>query len=53
MFGSIELEILATIERGDTISEIADKLDHSESYISRAVTDLSEKGLAYTEQDGR
>jgi DNA-binding MarR family transcriptional regulator len=53
VLGSIELEILATIERGDTISEIADKLDHSESYISRAVTDLSEKGLVYTEQDGR
>lgn len=53
MLRSIELEILATVERGDTISEIAAKLDHSESYISRAVTDLSEKGLIYTERDGQ
>jgi DNA-binding MarR family transcriptional regulator len=49
----IELEVLATVERGDTISELATKLDHSESYLSRAVGDLVEKGLVYTERDGR
>jgi len=49
----IELEVLATVERGDTISELATKLDHSESYLSRAVADLVEKGLVYTERDGR
>jgi DNA-binding MarR family transcriptional regulator len=49
----IELEVLATVDRGDTISELATKLDHSESYLSRAVADLIEKGLAYTERDGR
>jgi len=49
----IELEVLATIDRGDTISELATKLDHSESYLSRAVSDLVEKGLVYTERDGR
>jgi predicted transcriptional regulator len=49
----IELEVLATVERGDTVSETATKLDHSESYLSRAVTDLAEKGLLYTERDGR
>jgi DNA-binding transcriptional ArsR family regulator len=49
----IELEVLAIVERGDTISELATKLDHSESYLSRAVTDLVEKGLLYTERDGR
>ncbi|GGN25818.1 MarR family transcriptional regulator [Halarchaeum nitratireducens] len=53
MLGSIELEVLATVERGDTISDIAAKLNHSKSYVSRAVTDLSEKGLIYTERDGR
>jgi len=53
MLGRIELETLATLERGDTISDIAAKLDHSESYISRAVADLSEKGLVYTERDRR
>lgn len=53
MLRSIELEILATVEHGDTISDIAAKLDQSESYVSRAVTDLSEKGLVYTERDGR
>jgi DNA-binding MarR family transcriptional regulator len=49
----IELEVLATVERGDTISELATKLDHSESYLSRAVTDLVEKGLLYAKRDGR
>jgi len=49
----IELEVLATVDRGDTISELATKLDHSESYLSRAVGDLVEKGLVYTERDGR
>lgn len=53
MLGSIELRILAIAERGDTISDIATKLDRSESYISRAVTSLSEKGLVYVERDGR
>ena len=49
----IELEVLATVDRGDTISELATKLDHSKSYFSRAVADLVEKGLVYTERDGR
>jgi len=30
-----------------------DEVDHSESYLSRAVADLVEKGLVYTERDGR
>jgi DNA-binding MarR family transcriptional regulator len=49
----IGLEVLATVEPSDTISELATKLDHSESYLSRAVGDLVEKGLVYTERDGR
>ena len=49
----IELEVLATVARGDTISELASKLDHSESYLSRAVADLAQNGLVYTERDGR
>ncbi|WP_248897124.1 MarR family transcriptional regulator [Haloplanus halobius] len=53
MLRRIELEVLATVDRGDTISELATKLDHSESYLSRAVGDLGEKGLVYTERDGR
>ncbi|OIB56183.1 helix-turn-helix transcriptional regulator [Natrialba sp. SSL1] len=53
MLRRIELEVLATVDRGDTISELATKLDHSESYLSRAVGDLIEKGLVYTERDGR
>ena len=53
MLRRIELEVLATVERGDTISELATKLDHSESYLSRAVANLVEKGLVYTERDGR
>ncbi|MBX0297710.1 MarR family transcriptional regulator [Haloarcula nitratireducens] len=53
MLRRIELEVLATVDRGDTISELAAKLDHSESYLSRAVADLVERGLVYTERDGR
>ncbi|AKH98739.1 hypothetical protein HLASF_3113 (plasmid) [Halanaeroarchaeum sulfurireducens] len=53
MLRRIELEVLATVERGDTISDLAIKLDHSESYLSRAVADLREKGVVYTERDGR
>ncbi len=53
MLRRIELEVLATVDRGDTISELATKLDHSESYLSRAVADLVKKGLVYTERDGR
>lgn len=53
MLRSIELDVLATVERGDTISDVAASLDHSESYISRAITTLSAKGLVYTERDGR
>jgi len=53
MLRRIELEVLATVVRGDTISELATKLDHSESYLSRAIADLVEKGLVYTERDGR
>ena len=53
VLGRIELEVLANANRGDTISEISEKLGHSESYVSRAVSDLSEKGLCHTERDGR
>jgi DNA-binding MarR family transcriptional regulator len=49
----IELEVLAAVDRGDTISDLATKVDHSESYLSRAVGDLAEKGLVNTERDGR
>ncbi|MDQ2074490.1 MarR family transcriptional regulator [Haloarcula sp. H-GB4] len=53
MLRRIELEVLATVDRGDTISDLATKLDHSESYLSRAVGNLVEKGIVYTERDGR
>jgi DNA-binding MarR family transcriptional regulator len=49
----IKLEVLAIVDRGDTIADLSTKLDHSESYLSRAVGDLVEKGLVYTERDGR
>jgi len=50
---SIELEVLATVERGDTISDLATNLGHSKSYLSRAVAALAEKGLVYTKRNGR
>jgi len=53
MLRRIELELLATVDRGDTISGLATKLDYSESYLSRGVGDLVEKRLIYTERDGR
>ncbi|ACV12208.1 conserved hypothetical protein [Halorhabdus utahensis DSM 12940] len=53
MLRRIELAVLATVDRGDTISQLATKLDHSESYLSRAVGDLAQNGLVYTERDGR
>ncbi|WP_254861453.1 ArsR family transcriptional regulator [Halovivax gelatinilyticus] len=53
MLRRIELEILATIEGGETITELATKVDHSESYLSRAVGALVEKRLVYAERDGR
>ena len=53
MLRRLELEILATVESGDSISELAMKLDHSESYTSRAVGNLEEKHLVGTRRDGR
>jgi predicted transcriptional regulator len=49
VLGSAELEILVTVNRGDSIAEIAATLDHSDSYVSRAVSTLAEKGLVYNE----
>jgi hypothetical protein len=40
MLRRIELEVLATVDCGDTISELATKLDHSKSYFSHAVAEL-------------
>ncbi len=34
MLRRIELEVLANVDRGDTISELAAKLAHSESYLN-------------------
>lgn len=53
MLRRIELEILATVERGDTIAELATKLDLSESYTSRVVSALDENGLVYLETEHR
>ena len=53
MLRRIELEVLGIADAGDTISELATKLDYSESYLSRVVSDLDEKGLIHTEQVGR
>jgi DNA-binding transcriptional ArsR family regulator len=53
MLRRAELEVLATVDSGDTISELASKLDNSESHLSLVVTGLAEKGLVYTTRDGR
>lgn len=49
----IELEVLTSVDWGDTFSEFEMKLDHSESYLSRAVADLVKRGLIYTGRDDR
>jgi predicted transcriptional regulator len=49
----IELEVLATDDPGNTIADLATKVDHSESYLSRSVADLVEKGLVYMARDER
>lgn len=38
-----ELEVPTTVDRGDTISELANKLDDSGSHVPRIVTELAEK----------
>lgn len=53
MLGRIGFEVLATVERGDSVSDLAAKLDRSESYLSRVVSDLAEEGLVHTKRDGR
>ena len=53
MLRRIVLKILATADRCDAISKLATKLNQSESYLSRAVADLAEKGRVYTKRDGR
>lgn len=53
MLRGSELEVLATVERGDTIAEIAAELEYSESYVSRVVADLAAKNLLYADRDGR
>ncbi|NUC74821.1 MarR family transcriptional regulator [Haloterrigena sp. SYSU A558-1] len=53
MLRSSELEALAAIERGDTIADLAARLEHSESYVSRVVADLAAKNLLYADRDGR
>jgi DNA-binding MarR family transcriptional regulator len=45
------LEVLATVDHGDMISDHSTKLDHSENYLSRTIGNLVEKGLVYTERD--
>ncbi|WP_121745041.1 MarR family transcriptional regulator [Natronorubrum halophilum] len=53
MLRGSELEVLGAIERGETISELATRLEYSESYVSRVVANLAGKGVVYTERDGR
>ena len=53
MLRRIELKVLGIADSSDTISELARKLDYSESYLSRVISDLDENGLIHTEQAGR
>lgn len=53
MIRNSELAVLGVLERGDTIADVAAKLDRGESHVSRTVSDLEKKELVRTERDGR
>ena len=48
-----EIQLLQALEEKKTLSELADRLDLSESYVSELVTRLEEQDLVYTKKDGR
>lgn len=49
---SIDFQVIEAIERPDTVSNIAKNVGYSESYVSRSVDDLSQKGILYRDRNG-
>lgn len=48
-----EIQVLQALEEERTISELAEHLDLSRSYVSELVTNLEEQQLVYTRKEGR
>lgn len=53
MYTEAELRVLATVRDGSTISELAEALDRSESYVSQLVSEMESKGLLSTTRSGK
>ena len=48
-----EIRVLQALEEEQTISELAEHLDLSKSYVSELVSDLEEQRLVYTHKEGK
>lgn len=53
MLGESALTALAALREPMTVSELAERLDRSQSYVSEVVAELADKGLVRKEQNGR
>lgn len=53
MLREAELRVLAALREPVSITELADRLDRSQNYVSEVVTDLAEKGLVQKQWAGR
>lgn len=53
MLREAELRVLAALREPVSITDLAERLDRSQSYVSEVVADLGEKGLVRKERAGR
>jgi predicted transcriptional regulator len=53
MLGESELTALEALREPTTVSGLADRLGHSQSYVSEVVDNLADKGLVRKERNGR
>jgi len=53
VYTKAELQVLATLESGSSISELADDLDRSVNYVSELVERVETKGLVHTHRSGK
>ena len=53
MLREAELRVLAAVREPVSVTELAERLDRSQSYVSEVVTDLEKKRLIRKERVGR
>lgn len=53
MYTEAELRVLATLRAGSTVSELAEDLDRSLSYVSELIERMKSKGLVHTSRAGK